>query len=86
MRYIIVMPLTALIRDATKKLEGLLPQLPCVHLTAATLEEAKSATFIFTSPEVLIGAGRKLLQDVEFSQSVKAVFIDEFHVVKLWLV
>ena len=79
------MPLTALISDAMKQLSKLLPQMPSVHLTAATVQEAMSAIFVFTSPETILdGTGRMLLQTPAFAHSLRTVFIDEFHVVKHW--
>lgn len=78
------MPLVALITDAVKKVTLLLPQMSAIHLCAATLSEAKTAVFIFTSPESIIdGTGRGLLQT---DLNIKAVFIDEFHIVERWYV
>lgn len=81
-QFLIIVPLVALISDAMNKVRGLLPYVSATHLTAATLQLAKSAVFIFTSPESIIdGTGRRLLQR---GLNIRAVFIDEFHIIERW--
>ena len=80
-----MMPLVALISDALLKVKELLPQVPAVHLIKSTIQEAKAAALIFTSPESIIdGCGRTLLQIPEVVDNLKAVFIDEFHIISAW--
>lgn len=81
------MPLVALITDAMAKCREIIPQVSLVHLSASTLAEARQAVFIFTSPENILGAcGRALLTTAYVADNVKAVFIDEFHIIAAWLV
>lgn len=78
------MPLTSMIEDAMLNIKKNLPQLSSVHLSAATSHMCKAAVLIFTSPESLIdGTGRRVLQG---GINIKAVFIDEFHIVDQWYV
>lgn len=79
------MPLVAMITDAMIKVKALTPQISTVHLSHSTIEEAKCAVFIFTSPEsILNGCGRLLLQTASVASRIKAVFVDEFHIVSSW--
>lgn len=79
------MPLVAMISDAINKVRGLIPQVSAVHLCAATLDQARVSVFIFTSPEsILDGSGRTLLQDNTVATSIRAIFVDEFHIVHTW--
>ena len=84
-QFLIVMPLTALITDAINKVKNTLGEISAVHLTASTLVEALSAVLIFTSPEVILGkCGRMLLQTASVVNNLKAIFIDEFHIISAW--
>lgn len=81
------MPLTALITDAISKVQSSTPQVSVVHLTAATLKEARTAVLVFTSPETILGeTGRAWLLAPSVRENLASVFIDEFHIVKSWLV
>lgn len=76
------MPLVAMITDGLVNLKRLMPQVSAVHFTAATMKEAKVATMVFASPETLLSqCGRKFLQEAAY---IKAVFVDEFHIVSAW--
>lgn len=85
-RILIIQPTVALVKDSIKKLKTAVPELAAVHLTPSTLHLAKAATYIFSSPEMILSnEGRKLLlMDVAFASSVSAVFIDECHLVQTW--
>lgn len=76
------MPLMAMVTDALTTIKRIIPQISAIHFTPATLREAKSACFLFASPEVILsGAGRHFLQTVA---NIRAVFIDEFHIINAW--
>lgn len=47
-RVITIEPTVGLVKNSISKLKTLCPDLPAVHLTPATLPEAKSATYIFS--------------------------------------
>lgn len=77
------MPLVALITNAVMTVSDSMTSVSAIHLTAATLEEAKCAVLIFCSPEMILGdVGRLLLLSI--ADSIKAVFIDEFHIITAW--
>lgn len=76
------MPLVALIKDAIIKIKVLIPNISAIHLTAATKNQAKHSVFVFTSPETIVdGDARKFVQA---NVNIKAIFIDEFHIVHQW--
>lgn len=83
---IVIVPTISLAIDASEKIKKLRPEAVAVHLTKASLELAVEATYIFSSPESMLASdcGRKLLQDAKFSRRVKALFIDESHIVRSW--
>lgn len=77
------MPLVALITNAVMTVKESMDQVSAVHLTAATIEEAKSSVFIFCGPEIILGdVGRSLLLDI--GHRIQAVFVDEFHIIAAW--
>lgn len=79
------MPLVSMISDALLRTKGSIPMVSAVHLSEATMEEAKTAVLIFASPECLLrGCGRMLLQDSAVAPHLQAVFIDEFHIISAW--
>lgn len=83
-QFLIVMPLVSMIKSAITSIRSRLSSISPIHLTAANAHECRNAILIFTSPEVLVdGKGRSLLQS---GLNIKAVFIDEFHIVQRWLV
>ena len=79
------MPLVAMVSEALTKMRKILPNVSAVHLTSATVEEAKHAAMIFTSPEAILqGAGRVLLETKSVADNIKAIFVDEFHIIAYW--
>lgn len=85
-RVIIIEPTIALIDDSIKKLAKYVPEFPAVHLTAATVTKAKTASYIFTSPEMILGQiGRsQILTDVDLMATVTCIYVDEVHIVEQW--
>ena len=79
---LVIMPLIAMITDGLANLKRVLPMVSAIHLTAATLSEGKVASILFASPETLLSqCGRKFIEEVA---NIKAVFVDEFHIVSSW--
>lgn len=84
-QFLIIMPLVAMISDAILKVRKAIPQVSAIHLRQCSLQEAKSAVFIFTNPESIInGCGRLLLQTASVAKNIRAVFVDEFHIIESW--
>ena len=85
-RVIVVQPTVALISDSISKLKQYVPEYSAVHLTPATVTKAKSARYIFTSPEMLLSQeGRnRILTDSSFMATVDVVFVDECHIIEEW--
>jgi len=83
---IVVVPTISLAIDACSKVEKLRPECVSVHLTKASLEVAKEATYIFCSLEAILDVDceRRLLKDGKFARKIRAVFVDESHIVKSW--
>lgn len=82
-QFLIIMPLVALIIDAVQAVGRQIPQVSAVHLTPATINEARSAVLIFASPETILDdVGRSLCRSI--ASHIKAIFIDEFHIVAAW--
>lgn len=87
---IIIVPTIALAQDAVGKTNDLMAKhdipLTAVHLTRASLSLAREASYIFTSPEAILDShiGRQLLNSAEFCSKVKAIFVDECHIVESW--
>ena len=79
------MPLVAMVSEAIKNVSRLLPMVSAVNLTGATLEDAKCAALIFSSPEAILkGAGRLLLEVKTVADNIRAIFVDEFHIITQW--
>lgn len=76
------MPLVALIKDAISKVQMVIPKVSAIHLTAATLHQAKHSVLVFTSPETIVdGDARKF---IKANINIRAVFVDEFHIIHQW--
>lgn len=84
---LVIVPTISLAQDATMRLCSFLPStMTAVHLTRATVMAASEASYIFTSPESLLSphVGLNLLRDPTFCRRVKAVFVDECHIIQTW--
>lgn len=83
---IVVEPTVALIQDNIMKLNQFVPELSAIHLTPATVTRSKVASYIFTSPEMLLSEqGREnILTDTDFMSTISVIFIDECHIVEEW--
>ena len=84
--FLVLMPLTALTSDAANKVNTIHGgSFSALQLNMASVKSASAATFLFSSPEFLMdGSGRKLLEDHHTCQRVRAVFVDEMHIVQTW--
>ena len=87
-RVIIIELTIALTNDSICKINKMCPEMAAVHLTPATISRAKNASYIFSSPEMILSdlSRKTLLQDKDFIATVDVIFIDECHIIEEWYV
>lgn len=85
-RILIIEPTIALVDDSISKLKKFVPELAAIHMTPATITKAKSATYIFASPEMVLSqlSRDRILSDVSFMSTIRAIFVDECHLLEEW--
>ena len=85
-RVIILSPLISLMKDSVARLNKDISEPVAVHLVKETVEVARGAVYVFASPEALLDgkASHELLKESEFSSTVRAVFVDECHLISAY--
>ena len=85
-RVIVIEPTIVLVKDSIAKLKKICPDLSSVHLTPATISKAKSASYIFTSAEMILSqlSRTNLLSDTDFMNSIRCIFVNECHIIEQW--
>ena len=87
---LVVSPLNALMRDQTVKLNNM--QVSCLvirnneSLRNPEVKESKESKFriIYGHPEVFVGKLRKILDSEEVKRNLRAIVIDEAHLIVEW--